>query len=241
MRSLRIGGLFLGIGLIGLLMLSRFGADPAPIVAETADSERSTGVVPAPGRGVMPEPAYAETAPVSSQSEDFAPAADETGGFMDSPSAGSSASIAVPSTPLPSAAPAETAAREPGIDIRRQLDEMVAAEPEDPAWALAMESQIFSEISLLPGLAATLIDVDCRTTHCVVRVSLPPEPLPGQPELTAMSADGHPVFVGAAALDLETVALLNLIDPDGLPVFVAYLRREADAATQSRPLAASTA
>lgn len=124
---------------------------------------------------------------------------------------------------------------DPQQDVQAQLDSLMAAEDEDPDWSAATESQIFSEISQVPGLAANLIEVECRTTHCLIRVTLPSQTPATETGLMTTGADGHPVFPIAEALDLEPIALLSLRNPNGHSLFVAYLNRNANSATQSAP------
>ena len=49
---------------------------------------------------------------------------------------------------------------------RLNAGEMLAAEPDDPSWARAMESQIIGEIAQSVDLAFSQLQVECRTTQC---------------------------------------------------------------------------
>ncbi|HUF72748.1 MAG TPA: hypothetical protein VMR74_07620 [Gammaproteobacteria bacterium] len=223
----------LGLAVLGLLLLDRGSQDVSfPGVGDVEDAARPADFsVDASADTTVDSPGDLEAgAEVSAEADTERPAADEAFDPRESLRADSPAPRTLP-PPLPLPAPDEL--RAPGTGLRDQLDQLIDSEARDARWAAETESRILSEISQLPGLSASLIEVNCRTIHCMVRITLPAQPPPAQPELTVMTADGHPVFVGAAALELETVALLSLRGPSGLPQFVTYLRRGAEATTQS--------
>jgi len=110
-----------------------------------------------------------------------------------------------------------------------------ARESRDPEWSSAMESRILSEISLMSGLAANLIQVDCRATRCRLELTLPAASSIRPTELIALSDDG-PKFGLAEQAGLDTDLVLVTGSVPGQVVFLAYLRRPENTTRSLRSL-----
>ena len=61
-----------------------------------------------------------------------------------------------------------------GSEEFRQQAQDFAAQPRDSPWAADTEARILAQTSESPGLALVNIQVECRTTTCVVFVAYPP-------------------------------------------------------------------
>ena len=99
-----------------------------------------------------------------------------------------------------------------------------AYEDDDPTWSDATESRIFSEISLIPRLEATDIQVECRTTMCRIRMVHPRNPAPG--------ASAGNVSELVEAIGMEAPWLFAVPDENGNPTSLVYVQR-GKASTQS--------
>lgn len=220
----------------GAIVATRLHQDAAPTEAD-ADASPAVDLDAGPGDDAVSVP---ETDPRPERASPPAPdpeqvVTNDADGLRDSLRAGIREA-------QPSAQPAPSGIFdiEPRRDVRTQLDQLIAAEADDPDWSTGMESRILSEISQLSGLAASLIEVECRTIHCMIRLTLPPQTTPAQSSLVTRGDNGRFEFDVAEALSLETVAVLALRD-DGASVFVAYLKRTAASETRSRHEIDSTA
>lgn len=134
------------------------------------------------------------------------------------------------SAPLERTPIEDAEAREFDLD---DLEQEFANESRDPNWSSGMEAQILTELSQMSGLAANLIEVDCRATRCRLRITFPATPLPRQPQLVA-STDEGPEFEVAERIGLETEVVLAMREGPGLYVFLTYLRRPEASTVQAR-------
>jgi hypothetical protein len=225
----RLGYLGLGIIGVGLLLFANGNRIDSPVGTEDlGDSEPSLDADAA--SGLNPS---SDARAMSEAEEPLPPPADARAPVVEAPVSGA-APLTSASPALPAREPTESGSTPDRLpNVRERLDQLIGDEAIDPDWSDGMESRILSELSLLPGLTATLIEVDCRTLHCAINVTLPREAPAGQPDLVAITENGRPVFVAEAALELETVAILNLRNENGLPTFFALLRRAGDSTTQS--------
>jgi hypothetical protein len=234
-KIIRIGILGFGLAMLGLLVLDRVGPNYVPVGIEGTDDSGRPGAAAVPSVDEVSSVERAAGGAEAAPSEEEEAVADDRIATdaplpVDSPTP-------EPPDPLPTRGPGEPDPRM--VAVRAQLAQLVESEEEDPEWSERMESQIYSELSLLPGFTASLIEVDCRTLHCVVEVTLTRQAATSPATLTT-EIDGRRVFVPAPALGLETVALLFLGGANDLPVFVTYLRRGQDSTTQSSSVAASS-
>jgi len=116
-------------------------------------------------------------------------------------------------------------------EVRRQAYERdFANESRDPEWSAGMEGRILAEISQLSGLAAYLIEVDCRTTRCRLQLILPANPTRS---LEFANSSANPLQTNLAeAVNLETELVL-VMGESGTSVFLTYLRRPETSNPQS--------
>jgi hypothetical protein len=110
--------------------------------------------------------------------------------------------------------------------VEREFD----AESKDPGWSAAMESRIFSEISVAAsGVDVTDVRVDCRTTLCRVQLT---RPTPVERGRTPPAAPGStpagqpsPIFRVAEALGLDFRIVVGAFDGYGTPITLGFLQR----------------
>ena len=103
------------------------------------------------------------------------------------------------------------------------------SESRDPEWSSGMEARILAEIAQMSGLAANLVDVDCRASRCRLLLILSPR----QTQKTAGSSGNDPGSLVAQQLGLETDRVFLMVDGPGQLVFLTHLRGADGSTTQS--------
>jgi hypothetical protein len=117
------------------------------------------------------------------------------------------------------------------------MAQQFASESRDRNLSAGMEGQIMAYYSDF-GIAANLVEVECRTTLCRVVLTLP-ELLPRQTPLIVDNDDGRPAFAVGEELGMDTIFIFRGQDPNGAYIFRSYLRFE-DSTTQSIAAAGET-
>lgn len=126
-----------------------------------------------------------------------------------------------------SAEPLSTAAY--GFD---PLAQHFATEPRDQTWSSDVEGQIMARISD-SGIAANLVEVECRSTQCRVALWLP-EPLTDESPFMVETENGGNALALGRDLGMPTMFIFRGQDDDGSYVFRTYLlRNRQDSSTQS--------
>jgi hypothetical protein len=117
-----------------------------------------------------------------------------------------------------------------------ETERAFAAEPRDPDWSTAAESQILAKFAEIPGLKLASLDVECRQTLCRLQFVAPrtvPAGPPSAEELARVRA--APQVPGIADL-VRATGLKGSWMFAFIPVSMAYLERgeAADAPTATR-------
>jgi hypothetical protein len=109
-----------------------------------------------------------------------------------------------------------------------ETERAFAAERVDPAWSTAAEAGVLGRIAGIPGVAYVSLNVECRTTLCLLQFveSATPAPNSGIVEVVNLvKPDG-----------LKGLWMIAVRDRTGVPVAMAYLQRgETAAAPASVP------
>jgi|SRR5688572_6486939 len=117
-------------------------------------------------------------------------------------------------------APAER--RMPLLPELLETDRAFAAESEDPQWSTATEAAVLGRIAQIPGAAYVSVNVECRTTLCLLQFvqSATPAPGSGIAEIaTLVEPEG-----------LKSLWMFGIRVRSGAPVGIAYLQRDEAAA-----------
>ena len=112
-------------------------------------------------------------------------------------------------------APAER--RMPLLPELLETDRAFAAESEDPQWSTATEAAVLGRIAQIPGAAYVSVNVECRTTLCLLQFveSSTPAPSSGIVEVTNLvKPEG-----------LKPLWTMGIRVRGGAPVGMAYLER----------------
>lgn len=100
-----------------------------------------------------------------------------------------------------------------------------ASQTDDAPWSEATESHIFVEISQATGLAASDIQVDCRTTMCRVQLTNP---------ASTLNARYRSLNELADTFGLETLWLWAAADSNGNPINLVYFQRVGTTQSEAR-------
>jgi hypothetical protein len=124
----------------------------------------------------------------------------------------------------------------PALPELLETERTFAAEPRDPEWSTAAESQILGKLAEIPGLGLMTLEVECRQTLCRLQFAVPRTAADGPPsaeELARLRAG--PQVPGIAELVRETGLNGRWVFGFG-SVSMAYLERGevADAAAAPR-------
>jgi hypothetical protein len=106
-----------------------------------------------------------------------------------------------------------------------EVERTFAAESVDPAWSAAAEAGVLRRIAQIPGAAYVSLNVECRTTLCLLQFvgSATPVPNSGIVEVTNLvKPEG-----------LTSVFMMGIRVRGGAPVGIAYLQRDDSAAASS--------
>lgn len=104
----------------------------------------------------------------------------------------------------------------------RQAERDFATQGVDGVWPTLMEARVLSEISAVPGLQVTTLEVVCRSTVCRVELTEPTGPQPS-----------FDPFAIAEALGLEPRLVLAAPNGHGTPMIVAFYGRRDESTTQA--------
>jgi hypothetical protein len=97
-----------------------------------------------------------------------------------------------------------------------ETERAFAAESVDPLWSTATEARVLSRIAEIPGAAYVSLNVECRTTLCLMQFvqSAAPAPNSGIVEVVQMVAEDGLKSLWAMGIRVR-----------GAPVSLAYLQR----------------
>ena len=98
-----------------------------------------------------------------------------------------------------------------------ETDRAFAAESVDPAWATATEAGVLGRIAQIPGVAYVSLNVECRTTLCLLQFvqAATPAPNSGIAEIAKLVEPQ-----GLKALWMSAIRVRG-----GVPLGIAYLQR----------------
>jgi len=120
--------------------------------------------------------------------------------------------------------------RMPVLPELLETDRAFAAESVDPAWATATEAGVLGRIAQIPGAAYVSLNVECRTTLCLLQFvqAATPAPNSGIAEIAKL----------VEPQGLKSLWMFGLRVRGGAPLGIAYLQRveptEAPAAATER-------
>jgi hypothetical protein len=97
-----------------------------------------------------------------------------------------------------------------------ETDRAFAAESVDPVWSTAAEAGVLRRIAEIPGASYVSLNVECRTTLCLLQFvqSATPAPNSGIAEVTRLVEP-----------DLKPLWMFGIRVRGGAPVGIAYLKR----------------
>ena len=98
-----------------------------------------------------------------------------------------------------------------------ETDRVFAAESVDPAWATATEAGVLGRIAEIPGAAYVSLNVECRTTLCLLQFveSATPAPNSGIAEIAKL----------VEPQGLKSLWMFGIRVRGGAPLSIAYLQR----------------
>jgi hypothetical protein len=108
-----------------------------------------------------------------------------------------------------------------------ETDRAFAAENVDPVWSTATEAAVLGRIAEIPGAAYVSVNVECRTTLCLLQFvqSATPAPGSGIVEMTnPVKPDG-----------LKPLWTFGIRVRGGAPLGIAYLERVETAPAGAEP------
>jgi hypothetical protein len=117
--------------------------------------------------------------------------------------------------------------RMPVLPEMLETDRAFAAESVDPVWATATEAGVLRRIAEIPGAAYVSVNVQCRTTLCLLQFveSATPAPGSGIADVAKLVApDG-----------LKSLWMFGIRVRGGAPLGIAYLQRVDPAKTSAGP------
>jgi hypothetical protein len=202
----------LGAALAGLVALNVFRSAEPESAAGTASPPPSVGQAEPLDSGLATQRTARDVGATSSESRADAIGVD-----------GGDAAKA-PSSPIIRSATPHASISQVLIDAGRErvvdedvlrIDRAFAAESEDPTWSTAAEANVLGRIAEVPGLALVSLNVECRTTLCLLQFVTPRTPSPNAPDTgTVVRASG-----------LRSLYMMAIRDRSGAPVSLAYLQR----------------
>lgn len=102
----------------------------------------------------------------------------------------------------------------PPVPELLETERAFTAEAADPRWSAETEARILAEIAQTTGRKLATLRVECKTSLCRLRVT--------QKELSG--AGPFPQLVGG--LGLKPLWVMAVMDKNGVPTSLAYLKRE---------------
>jgi hypothetical protein len=100
-----------------------------------------------------------------------------------------------------------------------------ATEPVDQSWAANAEAKILDRFVQMPGIALVSLEVECRTTMCLVKVASPDSPGAARPRFNILTD----------SIGLEPRWMMAIADTSGVLQSIAYLWREGMAPERDAP------
>lgn len=107
-----------------------------------------------------------------------------------------------------------------------ETERAFAAESVDPLWSTAAESAVLGRIAEVPGLKLVSLNVECRTTLCLLQYVTPPTPPPSSGIVDVVN------LVQPAGL--KSAWMIGIRVRSGAPVSLAYLQRVETAENPAR-------
>jgi hypothetical protein len=113
--------------------------------------------------------------------------------------------------------------RMPALPELLETDRAFAAESVDPAWSTATEAGVLGRIAEIPGVAYVSLNVECRTTLCLMQFveSATPVPNSGIAEIAKL----------VEPQGLKSLWMFGIRVRGGVPLGIAYLQRVATTET----------
>ena len=108
-----------------------------------------------------------------------------------------------------------------------ETERAFAAESADPQWSTATEAAVLGRIAEIPGAAYASVNVECRTTLCLLQFveSAAPAPKSGIVDVVEL----------VKPQGLKSVWMMGIRVRGGAPVGIAYLQRVENAGTSGAP------
>jgi len=108
-----------------------------------------------------------------------------------------------------------------------ETERAFAAESPDPQWSTATEAAVLGRIAEIPGAAYASVNVECRTTLCLLQFveSAAPAPKSGIVDVVEL----------VKPQGLKSVWMMGIRVRGGAPVGIAYLQRVENAGTSGAP------
>jgi hypothetical protein len=112
--------------------------------------------------------------------------------------------------------------RMPVVPEMLETDRAFAAENVDPMWSTAAEAGVLGRIAEIPGAAYVSVNVECRTTLCLLQFVHSATPVPN-----SGIADVAKLVEGQG---LKSLWMYGIRVRGGVPLGIAYLQRDDSAA-----------
>ena len=98
-----------------------------------------------------------------------------------------------------------------------ETERAFAAESADPGWSTAAEAGVLAGFAEIPGLSLVSLNVECRTTLCLLQLVTPRTPPPDYPNPNIAEI--------AKSAGLKSIWQMGIRVRSGAPVMLAYLER----------------
>ena len=98
-----------------------------------------------------------------------------------------------------------------------ETERAFAAERVDPAWSTAAEAAVLGRIAEIPGVAYVSLNIECRTTLCLLQFVEPATPAPNSGIVEVVNL--------VKPEGLKGLWMIAVRDRTGVPVAMAYLQR----------------
>lgn len=98
-----------------------------------------------------------------------------------------------------------------------ETERVFAAESADPLWSTAAEAGVLRRIAEIPGVAYLSLNVECRTTLCLLQFVESPTPVPKSGIVDVVDL--------VKPQGLKSVWMMGIRVRGGAPVGIAYLQR----------------
>lgn len=108
-----------------------------------------------------------------------------------------------------------------------ETERAFAAENVDPSWSTAAEAGVLAGFAAISGLSLVSLNVECRTTLCLLQFVEPQTPPPNYPNPNVAEI--------ASSAGLKVLWRMGIRDRTGAPVAMAYLARAAEETAAGAP------